>query len=198
MNTIPGVRRWLAAAGLLAALLLTATECSAIVISAAAPTTTVPAFVPASLGPGQFLVPIVATGAAGLQDWSFDLHFDPLVVQQVDLGGFYYGVFAAPFDALQTDLSSITGSGFLLDGVLAGVSGFSGGVSGDGLLAYVAFAYLPGQGGEDPGVSVGGVTVTQPVPEPGSIALASLALLLLGHRQRQARRVPSAEAKDTR
>ena len=177
MSTIPGGRRWLAAMSLPAAQLLTA-ECGAIVVSAPAPTTTVSTYVPASLGPGQFLVPTVATNAAGPQDWRFDLHFDPPVVQWVDLSGFHDGVFGAQFDALQAELSSITSSGFLLNR-RSQVAGFSGGLSGNGLLAHVAFAYRPRQRRDDPGVNVGDVTATQ--PEPGSLALVSAALLP-GHR----------------
>lgn len=196
MTASARIRQWLARAGLLAALLAPAAECGAVVISFASPITTVPAEVPATLTAHQFLLPIVATGAAGLQDWRFDLGFDPLVVQPIDLGGLYGGVFAAPFNAAQPALSSITASGFLLGDLLEGIAGFSGGVNGDGLLLWIGFEYLPLQNGEDPGFEVGGVTVTQPVPEPGSLALLSVGLLVLLQRQRSARKTPPSDRKD--
>lgn len=195
MHASTTVRRWLASAGCAAALLGPATHCAAIVVSAADPTTAVPAEVPVALAADQFLLPIAATGAAGLQSWSFSLGFDASVVQQVDLGGWYFGVYAASFSTATPVLSSITSSGFLLDGLLDGVAGFSGGVTGDGLLAYIGFAYQPGREGADPGFTVGGVTVAQPVPEPGSLALVLAGLLALGQRQqlRRLRPLPGKE-----
>ncbi|KQP49647.1 hypothetical protein ASF44_03390 [Pseudorhodoferax sp. Leaf274] len=164
---------------LVAAGLLPMANAQALVITAGSPVTTVPAYVPAVLGAEQFLLPIEVREAANLQEWSFDLAFDPAVVQQVDLGGFYYGVYAAQFSTAQPELSSIVSSGLLLDGKLVGVAGFSGGISGDGLLAYIAFEFLaPGQ---DPGFEVG--NVPQPIPEPGTVALMAVGLALLAGRR---------------
>nr|WP_186329892.1 PEP-CTERM sorting domain-containing protein [Variovorax boronicumulans] len=164
----------LAAAGL-----LSAAGAQALVISAGSPITMVPDHIPAVLGAEQFLLPIEVREAADLQDWSFDLAFDPAVVRRVDPGGFYDGMYAAQFSAAQPALSSIVSSGLLLDGQLVGVAGFSGGVSGDGLLAYIAFEFLaPGQ---DPGFEVGNVPL--PIPEPGTVALMVLGLALLTGRR---------------
>lgn len=148
----------------------------AITVSAGSATTTVPGYVGATLGPDQFLLPIAVTGAVGLQDWQFDLGFNPLVVQRADVGGFYQGVFGAEFNSVEPVLSSITSAGFDLGGMLDDVAGFSNGVSGNGLLAYIGFEFLAGQTGMDPGFVIGPISVPQPVPEPTSIALVALGL----------------------
>ncbi len=173
-------RRWLAGIALAAAGLLPMAGARALVITAGSPVTLVPADVPAVLGAGQFLLPIQASDAVDLQEWSFDLSFDPTVVRQVDLGGFYQGVYAAFFGTAQSEPSSIVSSGLLLDGQLLGVAGFSGGVSGSGLLAFIGFEYLVE--GQDPGFEVG--NVPQPIPEPGTVALLSTALAVLASRRR--------------
>lgn len=180
MSLRTDARRWLGGLILVAAGLLPMAGAQALVISAGSPVTVAPAYVPAVLGAGQFLLSIEVREAANLQEWSFDLAFDPAVVRQVDLGGFYYGVYAAQFSMAQPELSSIVSSGLLLDGQLVGVAGFSGGISGNGLLGYIAFEFLvPGQ---DPGFEVG--NVPQPVPEPGTVALMGVGLTLLAGRRR--------------
>ncbi|KQP23541.1 hypothetical protein ASF43_06750 [Pseudorhodoferax sp. Leaf267] len=163
----------------------------ALVISAGSPLTVVPGYVPATLGAGQFLLPIQVSGAVDLQAWSFDLGFDPAVVLPSDLGGFYQGVYAAQFSAAQPALSSIVSGGVLVrDGLLETVAGFSEGISGDGLLAFIGFEWLaPGQ---DPGFEVGNVPQPQPIPEPATVALVSAALLALACR----RRPPSTTSKE--
>lgn len=172
-------RRWLGGLVLTAAGLLPMAGAQALVISAGSPVTVVPDYVSAVLGAEQFLLPIEVREAANLQDWSFDLVFDPTVVRQVDLGGFYYGVYAAQFSTAQPELSSIVSSGLVLDGQLVGVAGFSGGISGDGLLAYIAFEFIaPGQ---DPDFEVGNVPLL--VPEPGTVALMAVGLVLLAGRR---------------
>jgi len=163
-----------------ALLMLSAPNAMALAIVGGSPLTTVPSYVGATIGPDQFLLPIEVTGAAGLQDWRFDLRFDATVVQQVDLGGFYNGVYAAEFNSVQPVLSSITSSGFLFDGLLEGVAGFSSDVSGDGLLAFIGFQYLPGQGHQDPGLEISGISATQSaLPEPAAAGLLAEGLLVV-------------------
>lgn len=179
-----------------ALLMLSVSNAMAITIAEGSPLSTVPTYVDATIGPDQLLLPIEVTGAAGLQDWRFDVRFDATVVQQVDLGGFYNGVYAAEFNGTQPVLSSITSSGFLFDGLLEGVAGFSSGVTGDGLLAFIGFQFLPGQGHLDPGFEVSGITATQSVlPEPATAGLLAVGLLIV----RLLRwRSPSAQALSTR
>jgi len=163
-----------------ALLMLSASDAMAIVIAGGSPLTTAPPYVDATIGPDQLLLPIEVTGAAGLQDWRFDLRFDPTVVQQVDLGGFYNGVYAAEFNSQQPVLSSITSSGFGFEGLLEGVAGFSSDVTGDGLLAFIGFQFLPGQGDQDPGFALSGITATQSVlPEPATAGLLAVGLLVV-------------------
>ncbi len=125
---------------------------------------------------GQILVPIEITGANGLQDWSFDLSFNGSVVSLLDVGGLYQSVYQAQFNPVDTTLSNITASGFPGLDVLQGIAGFSSGVSGDGVLAFILFEYLDGQSGNDPGFQVDDPNVTQ-VPEPGSAVLLVGALV---------------------
>ena len=73
---------------------------NAAVISPGTPTTNVPSSLsdPLStlsspLSTGQFLLPVDITGANGLQDWSFDLHFDASRVAPLDLGGLFNWVY---------------------------------------------------------------------------------------------------------
>jgi PEP-CTERM motif len=134
---------------------------------------------------GQFLLPIEITGASGLQDWSFDLTFDENVVAPLDVSGLYQSVYQAEFSAVDPTLSNITSSGLLGTGVLEGIAGFSSGVSGNGLLAFVLFEYLPDQSGNDPnfGIETQDPPIQQ-VPEPGTMLLLVLALLTLARMQR--------------
>jgi hypothetical protein len=119
---------------------------------------------------GQVLLPIQISGASGLQSWNFDLTFDETVVAPLDIGGLYQSVYQAEFNAGDLTLSDITSSGLAGTGVLAGIAGFSSGVSGDGLLAFVLF------GIDNPTV--------QQAPEPGTMLLLAAALLTLGWMQR--------------
>src|SRR5262245_982151 len=141
------------------------------VISTGTTTTTVPADLDDAIGnltsplpAGQFLLPIQITGANGLQDWGFDLGFDDSVVTPLDVGGLFQSVYAAHFNAVNTTLSGITSSGFPGLDVLAGIAGFSSGASGDGLLAFVLFEFLPGQSTNNPGFSIQNPSVTEAVP----------------------------------
>jgi hypothetical protein len=161
------------------------------VISVGTSTTTVPGslFDPLSsltspLPTGQFLLPIDITGASALQDWSFDLNFTDGVVTPADDGGLYQSVYQAEFNApSDTTLSNITASGLLVSGspldTLQGIAGFSSGVRGNGLLAYVLFDRLT-EG--SPGFSVSNATISQ-TPEPGTATLLAGGLALLGSRR---------------
>ena len=160
------------------------------VISAGTPTTSVPTslFDPlvsltAPLAANQFLLPIQIAGANGLQDWTFDLTFNDDVVTPLDVGGLFQSVYQAEFNVTDTTLSNITSSGFLLPDVLQGIAGFSSGVSGDGLLAFVLFQFQPGQEANDPNFGIDNPIVTQQVPEPRTLALLTVALAGLSFRR---------------
>lgn len=143
---------------------------------------------------GQFLLLIEISGASGLQDWSFDLTFDGNVVAPLDVGGFFQSVYQAEFSAVDPALSNITVSGLSLPGMLQGIAGFSSGVSGDGLLAFVLFEYLPGQSGSDPNFGIENPTIQQ-APEPGTMLLLAAALLTLGWAKRSADRRSRLQAR---
>ena len=128
----------------------------------------------------EFLLPIEITGANRLQDWNFDLNFTDGVVSPVDAGGLFQSVYQAELNASDPTLSDILSSGFLAPGSLQQIAGFSSGVSGDGLLAYVLFQQL--MPGVDPGFSISNVVINQ-APEPGTLALLASALLILGGRR---------------
>lgn len=167
----------------------------AAVISASTPTISVPAALydpfttlTSPLPTGQILLPIKITGANGLQDWSFDLAFDDTVVTPLDTGGLYQSVYQAEFNAADTTLSNITSSGFLGTGVLEGIAGFSSGVSGDGLLAFVLFEYLPGQNTNDPSFGIEHPAIAQSAPEPGTLVLLVAALAAAGVRRKADRK----------
>jgi hypothetical protein len=175
---------------------------NAAVIAPGTPTTNVPSSLFDPLCPlsctlssplpgNQFLLPVEITGVNGLQDWSFDLLFDASVVTPADDGGFYQSVYQAEFNATDPTLSNITSSGF--PGSLDGIAGFSSGVSGDGLLAYVLFEFLQGQEEGKPDFRIENATVQQ-APEPATISLLAAALLILAFARRRVSsvRVPSA------
>ena len=156
----------------------------AAVISPGTPTNTVPsslfdplATLSSPLPADEFLLPIEITGANGLQDWSYDLLFDASVVGPLDVGGLYQSIYQAEFSAADPTVSNITSSGF--PGSLDGIAGFSSGVSGNGLLNFVLFQYLPGQATNDPDFSVDNVRLVQQAPEPGTIFLLPIALLAI-------------------
>ena len=169
----------------------------AAIISAGSPTTTVPtalddpiATLTSPLPADQFLLPIVITGANGLQDWIFDLTFDGSVVTLLDVGGLFQSVYAAHFNAIDNTLSGITTSGFPGPNVLAGIAGFSSGVSGDGLLAFVLFEFQPGQSGNDPDFDIENQSITQQAPAPGTLVLLIPALAALRLRRTIAGKIP--------
>lgn len=189
LGTSIGVRRSLRA--WTAAALVVAGTAQAAPITAGTPITQVPAALSDPLATladplpaGQWLLPIEIAGASGLQDWRFDLGFDDGVVTLLDVGGLFQSVYQATFGSDHPTLSDITSGGLALPGRLQGVAGFSWGASGDGTLAYVLFAYQPGQDGRDPGFSVDDPSA-QPVPEPGAPGLLAMAVLALGMTRRR-------------
>jgi hypothetical protein len=169
----------------------------AAIISAGTPTTTVPGALDDPLIPptltsplpaGQILVPIEITGALGLQNWSFDLTYDGNVVQPLNVGGLFQSVYAAHFNTVDTTLSGITSGGFpnlnLPPDALENIAGFSSGVTGDGLLAFVLFEFQTGHETENPGFGIDNVTLTQQAPAPGTLLLLIPALIALHLRRR--------------
>lgn len=155
------------------------------------PTTNVPEYltdgtyqpfaVSVTLAADQFLLPIEVTGAAALAFWQFDLSFDNTVVGVVDpldgTAGIYGGRFTPPDAVSQAFILSglpLNSLG-LVDDVAGSYPGLLTGPSGDGVLAYVLFEFLPDQAGNDPDVRVANRGVTQ-VPEPAAAALLLLSL----------------------
>jgi hypothetical protein len=57
------------------------------------------------------------------------------------------------------------------------------GPSGDGVLAFILFEFLPGQEDNNPNFSIQGATVVQAAPEPATLVLVASALALLGSRR---------------
>jgi hypothetical protein len=173
------------------------------IISAGTPTTTVPTFlsdgsylfgITVALGPDQFLLPVEITGATHLQSWQFDVTFDNTVVEEVDPFDGTSGIYGAEFTPGDANSLSFILGGFpfnalgLVDDVAGSYPTLPAGPSGDGVLAYVLFQFLPDQGSNDPGFSVGNPVVTQ-APEPGTLALLGGGLtVLFGVRRRAQRR----------
>ena len=139
-----------------------------------------------------FLVPIQITGAAQLVSWSFGLKYDAAELrinvpgtfdlffgESVTEGPFYAS--GAPFNVLIPGVIALDGTLEQL-GSLFGVEGAYGGFdpapSGDGILAYVEFISLDGDGSDDTLQVVDAVTVSA-VPAPATIALSLGALLML-------------------
>jgi hypothetical protein len=136
-----------------------------------------------NLGVDQFLLPVEIAGAAGLQTWQFDLSFDNTVVEEVDPLDGTSGIYGAQFTPGDANALSFILAGFPLNasGLVVGVAGsypnLLSGPSGDGVLSYLLFQFLPDQNAGNPNFSVSGVQLTQ-VPEPGTLALFAGLLLI--------------------
>jgi len=167
--------------------LVAVSSAGATTIQLGTPTQTVPSSLFDPLGSltsplpaDEFLLPLEVVDAVGLQDWTFDLLFDPTVVILADGGGLYQSVYQAYFNGIDPTLSNITSSGLAFPaGTLAGIAGFSSGVSGDGLVAYVLYSFLPDQQNNEPNFSIANVTIAQTVPEPNGLALLLTAIVIL-------------------
>jgi hypothetical protein len=196
---VGGFRRLFASGLLAATAALSAGAVNAAVISAGAPTTSVPTYlsdgtylagVTVTLGTNQFLLPVEISGAADLQDWQFDLTFDNTVVRVVDPSDGTSGIYGARFTPLDADSLSFILGGLplndqgLVDNVAGSYPNVFDGVTGDGVLAFILFEYLTEQGGGDPNFGIGSPPV-QPVPEPGTMLLLTAAVLPLFWRQRR-------------
>jgi hypothetical protein len=138
--------------------------------------------------PNTFLVPVEISGASNLQNWQFDLLFNNTVVEVVDPLDGSSGIYGAEFAPGDPNTLSFILSGFPLNalGLVDDVAGFYpsllDGVSGDGVLSYILFRFLPGQETNNPAIRVAGEPAAQPVPEPQTLALLAVALMLLGSR----------------
>jgi hypothetical protein len=146
-----------------------------------------------SLAPGEILLPIGIAGATNLQNWQFDLLFDSTVVNEVDPLDGTSGIYGAEFT-----LGDLTSLSFILSGFPDNSSGQVGtvagsypsllkGPSGDGALAFVLFRCLDQENCTNPNFSVGGTQVGQAAPEPSTLLLLAIGLLLFD-RQRLTRR----------
>ncbi|MCR5864080.1 PEP-CTERM sorting domain-containing protein [Aquincola sp. J276] len=167
-----------------AALVICSTQAPAAIISTRPPSILVPAglvdplsSLNSGLPSGYFLVPVNFTVATGLDTWTFDLRYDFTVAAPADLGG----LFQNAYQALSGDaVSQILSSGVASPGLLHDVSGFfEQPQDGSGSLAYLLFAWSPGQEGTDPGVRVVDGPPSTAVPEPASLFLALFALVPL-------------------
>lgn len=165
----------------------------AAVISAGAPTNTVPTHltdgsylfgIAVTLDADQFLLPVEITGAANLQNWQFDVLFDNTVVQEVDPLDGTSGIYGAEFVPGDANTLSFILGGFPFN-FLGSVDDVAGSypvppsqVSGDGALAYILFEFVAGQQGNDPNFGIADVVDQQQVPEPSTLALFAAALLI--------------------
>jgi hypothetical protein len=170
---------------------------NAAVISAGAPTTTVPTYlsdgsylfgITLMLGIGQFLLPVEITGADNLQNWQF-VTFDNTDVQEVDPGDGTSGIYGAKFTPGDVDSLSFILGGFpfngmgLVEAVAGSYPSLIDGPSGDGVLAYVLFNDPSGNQGENANFGIENPTpqpTPEPVPELGTLALLAAGLAAAG------------------
>jgi hypothetical protein len=149
---------------------------------------TVPAF-----GPDDFLLPVEISGAANLQFWQFALTFDNTVVNEVDPFDGSSGIYGAEFISGNPDTLSFILSGFpinffsgtegLVDTVAGEYPSLLTGPSGDGVLAFILFEFIPGQEQGNPNFSIENTTVVQGAPEPATLILLASGLVLLCSRR---------------
>ena len=183
----------------------------AAIISPGTPTTTVPEElangtylappgITVTLGPNQFLLPVVITGALNTPNFAFDLTFDNTVVQQVDPLDFLdTGIYGARFTPGDPNSLSFILSGFafnflgLVDDVAGEYPSLLNGITGDGVLAYILFETL--QAGVDPGFAIENAFAPTEAPEPATLLLFASALLLLGFTRRRLGRVRLPKAR---
>ena len=146
---------------------------------------TVPSLVP----PDDFLLPVDISGASKLQSWQFTLLFDNTVVQEVDPGDGSSGIYGAEFTPGDLNSLSFILSGFPfnflgeVDTVAGEYPSLLTGPSGDGVLAFILFHFIPGEEENNPNFSITGTTVVQGAPEPATLALVLGGLAALGGRR---------------
>ena len=184
----------------------------AAVISVGTPTTTVPpylsdgtylGFITVTLAPNQFLLPVEITGALNLPNWQFDLIFNNTVVREADpldgTSGIYGARFSPPdpnslsfilggFPFNQDPLNPLSPQG-RVDDVAGEYPFLLDGVTGDGVLAFILFEFVPGQETANPGFGIENAISQIAVPEPNTLALFAGALLILTFTQRRFGRV---------
>ena len=179
------------------------------IISVGSPTTSVPGYlsdgsyifgITVSLNPDQFLLPVGITGADKLQTWQFDVTFDNTVIREVDPFDGTSGIYGAEFMPGDPNTLSFILGGFpfndfdpvghigLVDDIAGSYPLLFAGPTGDGILAYVLFEYLPNQQNNDPSFDISKPVTTQAIPEPVIPALmvgGLFELLVIRHRQRR-------------
>jgi hypothetical protein len=151
------------------------------------------------LSPTTFALPVNITDGVAVASWEFDLTYDASDVQvntgcdpfgadlycslltgPVTEGDFFAS--GAPFNVLNPGFIDLDPVTFEQTGLLFGVNGAFGGFpplpSGNGTLAFVEFTIV-GDGNSD--ITVGGSVVS--VPEPGTLALFAMGLLLPGAKR---------------
>jgi hypothetical protein len=163
------------------------TKAAPIIAVGSFPVTPVPSYI-SPLPTDAFLVPVEISGAVNLQNWQFDLLFDNTVVEEVDPWDGSSGIYGAEFTPGDPSSISFILSGFpfnflgKVDTVAGAYPSLLTGPSGDGVLAFVLFDFLPGQETEDPKFSIQNVAVQQ-VPEPATLQLLAIVIMLLGVRR---------------
>ena len=166
-----------------ALLLLGSPKSEAAVISVGSPTVT--SLPPIAIPLDTFLLPVQISGASSLQSWQFDLLFDNTVVEVIAQLDSSSGIYGAQFNVGDPNSNSFILGGFPFNflGLVDDVAGFYPslltGPSGDGVLAYILFAFLDGQDNNDPHFVIVDAVISQAVPAPATIALSLGALLML-------------------
>ncbi len=185
-------------------LLSSCIACALAPTPSAATTIAVGPYTPSSTSP--FVVPVMVTGAVGLDAFSFDLAYEPtayaiatgcdpfsdafcdFVTGPVTAGTFYGG---ATFPALFVPGFILLDAGGVQTGRLLGVAGawqdFAPSPSGDGILAYIEFIAIPGGTADSP-ITVTSSVLPVEVAEPATCALVAVSLAAMLSMTRRARR----------